>query len=285
MTTLQAATYGRSATLTVAAAGAGLAMVAYTTPLATLAGTAAALDAGPDGQAWILSSMSAGPGGRRCCPAARSATTAAAGGCSWPAPAGSAAASVLGALAPDTAALVAARIGQGLGAAAVLACSLGLIGHAFPAGPQRARATGVWGAGIGAGIAVGPLLAGRAGRLGGLARPVLAGRGPGRGAGRGGAPGYRSRAARSAARVDLPGMLLLGAALTALLAGLVEVGPGGAAALVVALLAAGAGLAVRRSCVVELRRRPRCSTRGCFAARTSPARPSARWSPGPGSSP
>ena len=49
MTTLHAPTYGHSATLTVAAAGAGLCMAVYITPITTLAGTATALLAGPDG--------------------------------------------------------------------------------------------------------------------------------------------------------------------------------------------------------------------------------------------
>jgi MFS family permease len=53
---------------------------------------------------------------------------------------------------------VLARIVQGLGAAAVIASSLGIIAHTFPVGPARARAGGVWGASIGAGIALGPLV-------------------------------------------------------------------------------------------------------------------------------
>ena len=57
-----------------------------------------------------------------------------------------AAASALGALAPGMGVLVAARVLQGIAGAAVLAASLGSIGHAFPAGTPRTRATGVWGA-------------------------------------------------------------------------------------------------------------------------------------------
>ena len=40
--------------------------------------------------------------------------------------------------------------------AAVVAASLGLIAAAFAPGPERARASGVWGASVGAGIMVGP---------------------------------------------------------------------------------------------------------------------------------
>lgn len=38
--------------------------------------------------------------------------------------------------------------------------TLGAIGHAFPTGDRRTRATSVWGAAVGAGIAIGPLAAG-----------------------------------------------------------------------------------------------------------------------------
>jgi MFS family permease len=145
-------------TLAVAAAGTLLILVAFTIPLATLSSTAADLGAGPDAQAWVLSAMSLGSAagllssgaigddyGRRRMFLAGALVLA-----------GS---SVLGALAPTALVLVVARIVQGLGGAAVLACSLGLIGHAFPAGPARARATGVWGAALGGGVAVGPFLA------------------------------------------------------------------------------------------------------------------------------
>ena len=50
----------RRRTVAVATTGTVLALVAYTTPIGTLAATASALGAGPSGQAWILSSMSCG---------------------------------------------------------------------------------------------------------------------------------------------------------------------------------------------------------------------------------
>ena len=148
----------RRRTVAVATSGTVLALVAYTTPVGTLAATASALGAGPSGQAWILSSMSCGlavallpagaigdDNGRRRMFVVGALVLAAA--------------SVVATFAPDTVTLVLARVGQGLGAAAVLACGLGLIGHVVPAGPARIRATGVWGAGVGAGIAIGPLVA------------------------------------------------------------------------------------------------------------------------------
>jgi len=129
-------------TLAIAAAGTLLVLIAFTTPLTTLASTAAGLGAGPGAQAWVLSSMNVGTAagllssgaigddyGRR-----RTFLTGAlvlAG------------ASVLGAVAPNALVLILSRVLQGLGGATILACGLGLIGHAFPGGPARARATGV----------------------------------------------------------------------------------------------------------------------------------------------
>lgn len=240
-------------TLFVAAIGTGLALVTYTTPVATLASTAAGLGAGPGGQAWILSSMSLGLAvallpagavgddhGRRRMFGIGAVVLAAT--------------SVLAALAPDTVVLVLARIGQGLGAAAILSCSLGLIGHAFPSGPRRVRATGVWGASVGAGIAAGPLLAAALD------------------AGLGWRSAYwliallaalsallcwrlldESRADRHQP-VDLLGMLLLGAALAGVLAGLVEGRTDWTSPWVTVLLVAGVLLGAA-FVVVELRSR------------------------------
>jgi MFS family permease len=243
----------QSRTLGVAAAGTVLSLITYTTPVATLASTAAGLGSGPGGQAWILSSMSCGLAvgllpagavgddhGRRRMFGAGAVLLALT--------------SVLAALAPDTGTLVVARIGQGLGAAAVLACSLGLIGHAFPPGPRRVQATGVWGASVGGGIAMGPLLAAGldtgfgwrsaywliaalAVVLAVLARTLLT----------------ESRGDRRHA-VDVPGTLLLAASLAGVLAGLVEGRTGWARPLVIGLLVGGIVLGVV-FVLVELRRR------------------------------
>ena len=146
------------AALTVAALGTMLSLVAFTAPLSTLASTGADLGAEVAGRTWILSSMSIGLGaallsagtiaddfGRR-----RTFTLGmivlAIG-------------SIVCALAPHVLLFVIARVVQGVGAAAVIASSLGIIAHTFPMGPERARASGVWGASVGAGIAIGPLLA------------------------------------------------------------------------------------------------------------------------------
>ena len=68
--------------------------------------------------------------------------------------------SVLAALAPTADVLIAARILQGISGAGVVTASLGAIGHAFSGGRQRTFATSVWGAALGAGIAIGPLASG-----------------------------------------------------------------------------------------------------------------------------
>ena len=147
---------GRTSTLTVASLATALVLMIFTVPLTTLTSTAQALGADAGAQAWILerherrrSVGSAGSGaigddyGRRRTFVAGTVVLALA--------------SVLGALAPNALTLIVARIVQGLGGGAILACGLGLIGQAYP-GRALARATGIWAAALGAGVAVGPIL-------------------------------------------------------------------------------------------------------------------------------
>jgi MFS family permease len=208
-------------TLAVAAAGTLLVLVAFTTPLATLPATAAGVHAGTGAQAWILSGMSVGcaagllPSGALGDDYGRRRTFLAGA-------AVLAAGSLLGAVAPDAVPLVLARILQGVGGAAIVACSLGLIGNAYLEGPERARATGIWGAALGAGVAIGPFLALGLQTTAGwrsayavtavlAAALVVAGR----------MTLAESRAARPRP-VDAAGTALLALGLSALLAGLVE---------------------------------------------------------------
>jgi MFS transporter, DHA2 family, methylenomycin A resistance protein len=64
------------------------------------------------------------------------------------------------AAAPDMPVLIAARALQGIGAAALLPCSLALIVQLFPNPRERAHALGVWGGIAGIGMASGPVLGG-----------------------------------------------------------------------------------------------------------------------------
>ncbi|MEV4623002.1 MFS transporter [Asanoa sp. NPDC049573] len=69
-------------------------------------------------------------------------------------------ASFVGALAQAPAMLVTARAAQGLGAALVAPAALSLLMTIFPAGAERNRALGVWGAVAGGGAAAGSILGG-----------------------------------------------------------------------------------------------------------------------------
>ncbi|WP_406058566.1 MFS transporter [Streptomyces sp. NBC_01077] len=147
------------AALAVTAAATTVALMNYTAPMLTLPDMAAAFSTPASAQAWLLNgtplglavlllvagSLADAHGRRRVFllgTLALGLTTA------------------LGAFAGSTATFTAARIAQGAASAAVLAGSLGLLAHAYPAGRDRIRATGIWGASVSAGIALGPLLAG-----------------------------------------------------------------------------------------------------------------------------
>ena len=223
--------------LVVAAAGTALVLIAFTVPLGTLPATAAGLHAGPGSQAWVLSAMSLGAAagllasgalgddhGRRRVFLTGVVVLALT--------------SLVGALAPAPWVLIVARVAQGLGGAAILACSLGLVSHAYPPGPGRTRATGVWGAALGAGVAVGPFLSVGLTALGSWRLPCVAtaviaavlavcGR----------TVLTESRAAEPRP-VDVAGTLLLGLGLAGVLAGLVQGREDWTAPLTVALLVA-----------------------------------------------
>ncbi len=225
-------------TLLLVGLGTALVLVTYVTPMATVPLTAADLGSGAGTRAWILSSMSVGL-------AAGLLTTGALGdarGRKRVYVAGLVALGV-GALAcagaPSGAVLVAARILQGLGGAAVLSCGLAVLAHGFPEPAARARATGVWGASVGVGITGGALLAaglevGSGWRetylLTGVAALVLA---------LPSARGLAESAAERPRRPDLVGAVLLGAGLTLLVAGLTLV-RGGVSVPVLVLLGAAA---------------------------------------------
>ncbi|GAA1479383.1 MFS transporter [Nocardioides aestuarii] len=237
-------------TLATASLGTVAVLVAFTAPLAGFTQTVAGLGAGPEGGTWVLSSMSIGLGaflltagrladdyGRRrwfvvgCLVLGLSSLAAA--------------------VAPGVVTFVVARIISGVGGAAVVAAGLGMIAAEHPAPTDRARATGLWGASVGAGIAVGPLLGNYLGLLhswrdvylvlllASLALAVAAR----------GCPDSRSG---GQARLDLPGVASLAVGTGAALAGLTEGRQGWDRPLPVLLLVLGVSL---MACfvVVELR--------------------------------
>jgi MFS family permease len=229
-------------TLLTASLGTLIAMVAFTAPLATLNPTAAGLDAGASGRTWILSSMSIGLGaflltagriaddyGRRRTFVAGALLLAA----------GAAGAAVAG----DVVVFVLARVVQGVGGAALVAASLGMLAATFTDPRRRAHATGVWGASLGAGIAVGPLLSSGLTQLGSW-RGVYVVLVAAAAAIAVGARGCHESRGVGKARLDLPGVTLLALGMSALLAGLAEGREGWGRPLVVSLLGAGVVLLI-----------------------------------------
>ncbi|WP_156718144.1 MFS transporter [Nocardioides sp. Leaf307] len=235
--------------LPVVALGTALVLVTYVTPMATLPAAAADLGAGPAAQAWVLSSMSVGLAGallatgvlgdalgrRRVYLAGLAAVGAGALVC---------------AIAQEPLLLIGARVVQGVGGAAVLACGLALLAHTHAPGPARAHATSVWGASVGLGIATGALLAAALDLGSGwretyvvtaaLAALLLL-------------PSVRALpvSTPAARRVDLPGLALLVLGMSCLVAALTE-GRDGVDGPVVGLVVGGV-LALAAMVVVERR--------------------------------
>ena len=239
-------------TLAVTSAATLLVLAVFSAAPGTITQTGDALGMGVNGRTWGLSAMSLGLAvsllalgaladdlGRRRVLVWSSTALALTG--------------ALAALAPSATVFVAARVLQGAAGAGVIAASLASIGHAFPEGPARTHATGLWGAAVGAGIALGPLAgAALASSIGwrsaywlqAIAAAALV-------------PAARrlseSRAATPRA-LDIPGVVTLGAAMASLTAGLVEGRSGWTSFTTVALLAAGIVL-LAAFAAIELRRR------------------------------
>ena len=234
-----------SATLRIAGAATALVLVAFTLPLGLLAAIVGDLGAGDGGRAWILSSMSVGLAGALLV-------------------AGSLAddlgrrrlfllglglfglGALLSAAAPSTLVLSLGRAAQGVGGAALLTSALALIAHAVPPGPARVHATGVWGAMVGMGVAIGPLAGAGLAELGSWRVPYVVHGVLALGALVPAARGLLESRAPQRRLVDVAGAALLALALTALTTAAVEgnaSGWGGAlpvAGIVVAVVALGA---------------------------------------------
>jgi len=144
--------------LTVVVGATVLVLLAFVTPLATGVRTAVALHAGPAALTWMLSAMSVGLAvalltagvladdrGRRRVFVAGLVLLGVA--------------SAVAAAAGHAGIVIAARLVEGLGGAAVLAGGLGMIAHAYPTGAPRARAGAIWGAAVGAGTGLGGIVA------------------------------------------------------------------------------------------------------------------------------
>ncbi|GAA3691127.1 MFS transporter [Nonomuraea antimicrobica] len=211
----------RPGTLAVAASAPLLVLTNFTLPMVTLRDTARSLEAGPTGPVWILGSIALGlsslllvaggladdHGRRRVLVTGLTVLAAAA---------------AVAALSPNLPVFVLARLVQGGASAAVLAASLGIVGHAYPTGTERVRAAGRYGAMIGLGTAVGPLVSGVLATVAdwravywlmaacGLALAVLS------------ALMLEESRAERPRRFDVPGVVLLTLGVAALVAGVTE---------------------------------------------------------------
>ncbi|MEV4168755.1 MFS transporter [Nonomuraea sp. NPDC049709] len=240
------------ATLAVASWAPLLVLTNFTLPMVTLPQTARSLGAGPTGPVWILGSIALGlssmllvAGGLADDYGRRRVLVAGTGVL--------AAASVVAAVSPTVPVFVLARLVQGAASAAMLAASLGIVGHAFPTGAERVRATGRYGAMIGLGTAVGPLVSGLPAAVtswraaywlmaaGALVLAIMSARV---------LEESRSEVPR---RLDVPGVVLLSLGVAALVAGVTEGRAGWgrpvvleAFALAVVLLAAFVAVELRR---------------------------------------
>ncbi|RAY12258.1 MFS transporter [Actinomadura craniellae] len=216
MVTTEVPTRAPHARVTLVLAGAAtlLALMNYSAPLVTLPAIAQALDADLTAQVWIIGGINLGLAALLLVAGA----LADARGRKRVFVAGAvvlALAAAADAVATGPLVFVLGRIVQGAASAALLAAGLGAVGHAFPAGPERLRATGVWGAMLGGGTMLGPVAAAV---LGGwrLWYVVTAGAAALLAA----AAAWRLRESRATRRrePDLPGALTLGAGFAALVA-------------------------------------------------------------------
>jgi MFS family permease len=147
----------RRPVLVTACAAALLVLINYTVPLGMLGAIGADLHADLSARAWVLSGGALGVAGGLLS-AGSLADTLGRKRIFVASSAVFALVSVIGALSESSLMLIIVRIVQGLASAGLLACSLAILATAFPEPSTRMRATGAWGAMVGAGIAVGPVM-------------------------------------------------------------------------------------------------------------------------------
>ena len=145
--------------------------------------------------------------------------------------------SLLCAVATGSALFVGARVLEGVGGAAILACGLAILAHGARTPEERGHGSAIWGASVGLGITAGVVLAasldiGTGWRetyvvVGALALALVV-------------PSLRlpESAAEHPRRLDLPGVVTLGAAMTLLVSGLTQARSGLTAGVVVVFVAA-----------------------------------------------
>ncbi|MFE6776073.1 MFS transporter [Streptomyces sp. NPDC057702] len=230
-------------TLAVSCAATLLVLINFTAPMSTVRALSASLGAGPTGQTWMLGGISVGLAA--CLMAAGALADGhgrkrvfACGGVAL------AAASALCAAAPTTGVFVAGRLAQGAASAALLASSLGLLGHAYAPGPARARATGLWGAMVGGGIAVGPVFTALLGEVAPWRTAYVVIAGAAALVTGWGLAALRESRATERRRFDTAGVLTLGAGIALLVAALTEGRAGWGQPRVVALLCGALALLV-----------------------------------------
>ena len=241
-------------TLSIAAAGTLLVTAIFSAFVVTVSDSARTFHAGVEGEAWALSGMSLGLATALLTAGALADDLGHRRVLTWSTGL-LAGASAAAALAPMMAVLVTARVLQGVAGGGVLAAGLGSIGRAFPAGPARTHATGVWGAAVGAGIAVGPLagagLAAAFGWRSGFWVEAAAAAGVMTAAARLGESRLRTKRT-----LDLPGITTLGVGMAFLTAALIEARHGWTDTTTIALLAAAALVLVAFAAVELTRPRP-----------------------------
>ena len=154
-----------STSVAIASLGTFLALATYCGPLANMPTLATALGAGPEAQTWLLSSMGVGVAAALLTAGSLADNIGRRKVFVWGSLALAAGALVC-AVAAEPGLFIAGRIVSGVGSAAVLAASLGIIAHVSPTPAARAKASGVWGAALGAGGAVGPLVSGAVDEVG-----------------------------------------------------------------------------------------------------------------------
>jgi DHA2 family methylenomycin A resistance protein-like MFS transporter len=160
-------------------------------------------------------------------------------------------------LVPAIGLLIAARAVQGIGAAALGACSLALLNYTFPEARERARAVGIWAAGAAAALAAGPLVGGLLIATVGWRAIFFINVPPGV-AGWWLTTRYADETPRDRERgVDLPGQLAAVVGLTALLGATITAGSSGfRAPIVIGGYAVAAGAAVAFVLVEHARTQP-----------------------------